>query len=115
MAEDKEKEGPAEVPKHRFGDFSEYPPREFPVIYTDGISSMAHGHGHVKMYLMRTDPSMYASGSSNTQPFAQVVMPFWAFISAAVFMRQHLQAMLKAGAITQAEIDAVEASWAERV
>ena len=40
MAEDKAKEeGQAEVPKHGFGAFTEYPPREFPVIYTDGISS----------------------------------------------------------------------------
>ena len=89
---------------HRFASFPEYPPLEFPVIFADGISSMAHGNGHVKIYLMRTNPSMYGSGSSNTQPFAQLVMLSKAFISAAVFMSRHMQEMLKSGAISQADM-----------
>ena len=56
-------------------DRSEFPPFYFPTIFVDGVMSMANSTAVVKYYLGRNDPSFQATGISQLQPIAQVVMP----------------------------------------
>jgi hypothetical protein len=106
-----EKAGPA-APANLPYDGPDYPDRAFPVLYADSVYSLAYGNGHVKFYLARLDPSIKGDGTSIFTPFAQVVLPEKAFISAALFFEQQLRRMIQSGAINNADVDTLRASFA---
>jgi hypothetical protein len=76
---------------------TEFPTREFPVVFADGVSTTAHGPGFVKFYLYRTDPSMQATGRSNIMPFAQVVMTINGFASMNALFQGEIKRLIADG------------------
>jgi hypothetical protein len=88
-----------------------YPEGNFPTVYAESVMSLAHANGVVKFYLFRLEPSFKGDNTSATVPSLQVVMPYAGFVGAAVFFNRQMAAMLKLGALTQAQIDAVNASF----
>ena len=92
----------------------EFPDRNFPVVFADGVWSMAHGSGHVKFYLFRLDPSIPGIGTTSPMPFAQVVMPLNGFAAMTVFFRKQMELLVKNGQLTQKEVDDIEAAFSEK-
>jgi hypothetical protein len=89
----------------------DYLPINSPVIYADGVWSLAHGNGQAKFYLFRLDPNIRSDNTSQPQVFAQIVMPVAGFVATAEFFKRQVTAMLKSNAVTQAQIDAIAAAF----
>jgi len=66
-----------------------YPSPDFPTIYADGASNLAYGAGVFKFYLARLDPSLDSDGTSQNNPFMQVVVSEKGFLNMAAFFWIH--------------------------
>ena len=84
----------------------DYLPVDSPVMYADGVWSLAHGNGQTKFYLFRLEPNIRGDSTSRPQVFAQVVMPMVGFVATAEFFKRQVAAMLKGNIVTQAQVDA---------
>jgi|ERR1700687_1246740 len=94
------------------GDAPNFPPAQMPAIYADAVWNVTRGPGIVKMYLARSDVDLAGSTASKVNVFAQLVLPSISFVGTAVFMNRQVQAMVKAGEVTQAQVDEMDAAFA---
>jgi len=90
-----------------------HPDRNYATIFADGIMSVAHGNGLIKLHLFRQDPSFIGDSTNVLTPIAQVVMPYVGFVSAVTFFRRYLEIMKASGAITQELVDQCDAAWSK--
>lgn len=90
----------------------DFPAATFPTVFADGVASYAHGPGFVKFYLYRIDPNMYGRGGAISNPFAQVVMPVVGFAQAVVLFKRALSDLIRAGQISQSDVDKMETDLA---
>lgn len=88
----------------------EFPPASMPVLYADGVTSVAPAQMVVKFFLGRLEPHLRAENKTLTQPFTQVVMPTGGFLQTALFFENAVKNMLAQGIITTQQIDEVRAS-----
>jgi hypothetical protein len=59
----------------------------------------------VKFYLYRTDPDTAGAANYHNQIFAQVVLPLFGFVQAAVFFENAIKHFTAVGTIPQAMVD----------
>jgi hypothetical protein len=88
----------------------EFPPLNFPLIFTDGVLQMSYGHSMVRMYLARHDPSLNPNNiNAATRPFAQLVMPLNGFLETALFFEATLSRLLNEKIITEQQLNELRA------
>ena len=93
----------------------DFPPLQHPTIYADGVLSLTISANAVVMaYLFRYDPSFKSDGTNSIAVFAQLVMSIQAFIQTTLFMESQLQEFVKRGAIPQATVDQIRATFAKQ-
>ena len=82
--------------------------QDVPVLFADGVMSQAYAPGVSKFYLYRTDsaPDVTSHPAQNI-PVLQVVMPARGFAALVHFFQHRLKLMIDEGAITKAEVDAI--------
>lgn len=83
----------------------EFPAFNFPNAFVDGVMSISHAPGIVKIYLSRYEPDIYASGQSKAVPTAQVIMPLVGFLATFAFFENQVGVLLKNGTIRQEDVD----------
>jgi hypothetical protein len=64
-------------PTPRDTEKTDFPGPQFPTVFADGVTSLVNSPTVVKFFLARIEPSFAGDGKSQTQAFAQVVMPIW--------------------------------------
>jgi hypothetical protein len=84
---------------------NDFPPSQFPTVFADGVMSIANSSTVVKFFLFRFEPSFSGSGQSQTQPFAQVVMPMDGFAATFSFFEAAVKKYIEQGLITQSRLD----------
>jgi hypothetical protein len=82
----------------------DFPSPQFPTVFADGVMSVANSLTIVKFFLYRFEPSFSGSGQSQTQPFAQVVMPMDAFAATFSFFEAAVQKYIEQGLISQSRL-----------
>ncbi len=87
-----------------------FAPPHVPLLYSDGIASVARDGGTVKFYLVKFDPSIAADGTSNPIFVAQVVMPAAAFAAAAILFHDQLENMVENNEISRKDTDELQQS-----
>lgn len=88
-----------------------YPEPTTPTIFADTVLNVARRNHVVKFYLARLDPDGNVSdNSSQTQIAAQVIMSTSTFVETAIFFSQALEEMVRAGVVTQDEIERVRSA-----
>jgi hypothetical protein len=91
----------------------DFPSSQFPTAFADGVMSIANSASVVKFYLFRFEPSFSGSGQSQTQPFAQVVMPIDGFAATFSFFEAAMKKYLQQGLITQSRLDELRGIYAK--
>jgi len=89
----------------------EFPPPQFPVVFADGVLNVANSPSVVKFYLYRFEASYASDGRSQTQPFAEVVMPMDGFAGAVTLFEAALRRFIIQGFITQARVDELRKAY----
>jgi len=84
--------------------------QDVPVIYADGIASHANSPKISKFYFFRIDPDPNGASPGKPTFVSQVVMPMDGFLQMWAFIEHRLKLMIKAGAISKADIGAARAS-----
>jgi hypothetical protein len=82
-----------------------YPPSNFPVVFADGVMSIANSAVNVKFYLARSEPSFSGDGSSVNQAFAQVIMPMDGFATMFTFFEVAIAKYITDGLIRQERVE----------
>lgn len=90
---------------------ADFPPFNFPVLFSDGVTSLARGLGCVKFYLYRIDPSVQGKRTVNPSAYIQVVMPAAGFAATAVFFEHQLKEMIANKEISQEVVDQFRATF----
>ncbi|HCS71993.1 MAG TPA: hypothetical protein DIW51_18695 [Rhodospirillaceae bacterium] len=88
-----------------------YQSADGPVIFTDGVPSIAHGAGVVKFYLGRFDPDAKGGNPANQAIAAQVVMPAPAFAATAAFFSSKVKDLVLDKVLTQEQVDEIGAMF----
>jgi hypothetical protein len=83
----------------------DFPSSQFPTAFADGVMSIANSPAVVKFYLFRFEPSFSGNGQSQTQPFAQVVMPIDGFAATFSFFEAAVKKYIEQGLITESRLD----------
>ena len=65
-----------------------FPQATLPTFFADGILNAAPSANVVRFYLYRSDPDQTGKGEYQNQAIAQVVMPTFGFVHAAIFLRR---------------------------
>jgi hypothetical protein len=78
---------------------------DVPFFFSDGITSHSFAPGISKFYFFRTDASPLGVAESKNVVVAQAIMSAEAFARSLHFLNHRLKMMVKAGAITQQEVD----------
>lgn len=91
-----------------YKDESEYPDRDFPVVYSDGVASASRLRGLVKIYLVRVDAHPLGRGGASTVPIMQLVMPDEAVVSSAKFFIRLIGDIVKAGELPPEVLTEIE-------
>ena len=82
-----------------------YPPLDFPVIFADGVASLANSPVIVKFYLYRYDPEFAGGGQTKTQLTHQIVMPMDAFAATFTFFEAAVKKFVSQGSIAEARLE----------
>ena len=90
-------------------DNTDFPPPGFPVVFADGVFSIANSPAFVKFYLYRYDPSFAGDGRSNNQPHVQIAMPMDAFASTCIFFEKALASYVAQGLISEKRLEVLRA------
>jgi len=82
-----------------------HPPWNIPILFVDGISTIAPAAGTIRFYVYRSDPENTGKFPYKNQIFAQVIMPTANFASTAAFFERALKNFVKAGTIPKDVVD----------
>jgi len=88
-----------------------YPEASVPVIFSDGVTSIANSDFVVKFYLIRKDPDVLAGGPVKDTVAAQVSMPIDSFAATTVFFRHQLDQLIASGQIKQDFVTQLEKNY----
>jgi hypothetical protein len=80
--------------------FGTFPSHDFPLVFADGVLSIANSPALVKFYLFRFDPEFAGGGQTQMQPTAQIVMSMDGFASALAFFEEAVRRYIAQGLIT---------------
>lgn len=80
---------------------ADFPGPQFPTVFADGVVSLINSPTVVKFFLGRIEPSFAGDGRSQSQAFAQVIMPIDGFAMMFAFFEVQLKLMIQGGLITE--------------